>query len=66
MGGSSREREDVPCEIGVRELLTTIPKTSSIGIVRRRRVGGVGFDDGLCAGAENNLPRQMIRLHTKK
>lgn len=41
--------------MGVRELLTTIPTTSSIGIVRRRRVGGVGLDEGLCAGAENNL-----------
>lgn len=42
-------------EMGVRELLTTTLTTSSMGIVRLLRVGGVGFVDGLWGGAENSI-----------
>ena len=37
----------LPAEMGVRELFTTTLTTSSMGIVRLLRVGGVGFVDGL-------------------
>jgi hypothetical protein len=41
--------------MGDRADLMTTRTTSSIGIARRRRVGGVGLDDGLCGVEANNL-----------
>jgi len=41
--------------MGERELLTTTPMTSARGIVRRRRVAGVGLDEGSIDDAEKSI-----------
>lgn len=46
--------------MGDRADLMTTRSTSSIGIARRRLVGGVGLDDGLCGVEANNLRKNLV------